>query len=135
MKAFNAFQAPWSTDENSSSDPITSLAKRDAASVIHRVTRTALIENLNTLSIDLLALSKDSALSPPVDSSPAVAKLRNKVIEEIKYCNEIQNKFNDKIEATPVSNQACLTYTMQLVGRIGNFREQLKRISYGKKCL
>ncbi|HCJ84471.1 MAG TPA: hypothetical protein DHV41_03625, partial [Parachlamydiales bacterium] len=77
----------------------------------------------------LLALSKDSALSPSADSSPAVANLRKQVLEEIVSCKEHQTAFNNNIEATPVSNQAYLGYTMQLAARIGLFKDQLLDIS------
>ena len=127
--SFDAFQPPLSPDDSSSSDPITSLAKRVADSAGECAFRSALIDNLNNLSIELLALSKDSALSPSADSSPAVANLRKQVLEEIVYCKEHQTAFNNNIEATPVSNQACLSYTMELAARIGLFKDQLLDIS------
>ena len=127
--SFDAFQPPLSPDESSSSDPITCLDQRHEKIVTQRAIRSEQIATFNKLSIELLALSKDSALSPSADSSPAVANLRKQVLEEIVSCKEHQTAFNNNIEATPVSNQACLSYTMELAARIGLFKDQLLDIS------
>ena len=131
--SFDAFQPPLSPDESSSSDPITSLAKRVAESAFERAFRSALIDNLNNLSIKLLALSKDSALSPSADSSPAVANLRKQVLEEIDFCDKtqivLQNAVTKKIEATPVSNQAFKMLNEELAMNIGSFQARLVAFS------
>ena len=129
----DAFQPPLSPDESSSSDPITCLDQRHEKIVTQRAIRSEQIATFNKLSIELLALSKDSALSPSADSSPSVANLRKQVLEEIDFCDKtqivLQNAVTKKIEATPVSNQAFKMLNEELAMNIGSFQARLVAFS------